>query len=616
MKKYTLEKKMRTSFILAFTATFLVILLVISGIIRRVYQEESYRMCEELVRLNLNLLNRQIMEIQRTQDVVGKNAAVREAMSYYAGREERNYLEELNYQRTLDEVFYTLERSSGIWNAYLVDTQGECVYAYIRSLKVGQDMRTEPWYAQLMEKVRINTCYISDVHDRSYLVTENDGKCVSMVLPIQQEIGYTFRPDGYLVCDIDLDYILYGSDEGSDMKFALMDGNGYLYYGENAGLTEEETVSIAEMMKQGAGVMERSGQERNGQERNEQEREVKLLHKGWGKERILVSGKSRLYGWKVIGVKELTEVRTMDTALAVVFSLVFLAAAAVIILLSRRISRSILNPMNRLIAACNQVSAGDYEVEFPEARSEEVSFLSHTVDSMIKSVSRLTEQLVEEEKMLSQEKMKVLQHQINPHFLNNVLQAVKAMAVEGEDEKISRIVTLLGRFLTYSVYCPYENVRLEEELNYLETYIEIQNIRYHEGILFSITCEEELKDTAIPKLTLQPVVENAIEHGYEGKGRIFLDISAERDGNLVEICIHDSGKGIAPEELQSIRERMENGETYQSRQSIGIINVNERLCKRYGAEFGLELNSHPGSGTTVVIRLPYGEQEEERVIKT
>ena len=587
MKKYTLEKKMRSSFILAFTCILVVIIAAMSWIVRGVYRDNSYRTYEELVRLNLSLLNRQVMEIQQTQDVVGKNAAVRDAMAYYAHRDDRDYLEELNYQRKLDEVFYTLERSDAICNAYLVDVQGSCVYEYIRSLKVGHDMRTEPWYAELTERIRMNTCYISGVHDRSYLVTENEGECISMVLPVQQPSGYRFRPDGYLVCDVSLEHVLYGSDGGSDMRFALMDGNGYLY-ADAAKLTGREAQAVAAAMQE-----------------SEEELQVCLLRTGWLQERLLVSIRSRLYGWRVIGIKDLTELQAMDRLLFGLFLLLALAAVAVIVLLSRRIARSILNPMNRLIAACNQVSSGNYAVEFPEAQSEEIAILTQTVEDMVQSVGRLTGQLLAEEKALSQEKMKVLQHQINPHFLNNVLQAIKAMAVEGETEKISRIVTLLGRFLAYSVYRPYEGVRLEEELAYLRTYLEIQNIRYHDAILFSVSCEEELRGLIIPKLTLQPVVENAIEHGYEGRGRLLLDVSAERDEELAEICIHDNGRGIAPEELQRIRGQLLRGETYRAGRSIGIVNVNERLKKQYGAAYGITLNSHEGSGTTVILRLPY-----------
>lgn len=594
MKKYTLEKRMRTSFILVFTCTLLVIMLIMAVLIRRVYRTKSYGMCEELASLNLTLLNSQIMDIQQTQDIIGKNAAVREAVSYFSKAAEKDYLAELKIQRSLDDVFYTQERSSGIWNAYIIDTGGQCLYSYIRSLKVGLDMREIPWFSQLLSQIKMNTCYVSDVHDRSYLVTEADGECVSMVIPIQSKSGYAFRPDAYLVCDIDLNTVLYGNEAygagTNDMRFGLIDGNGYLYSGSGDIFTEEETRQLLSLA-----------------EKTEEETPAVLLNQHWLDERIMVSIQSKLYGWHIIGIKNLRELHAMDTALLSVFALTSLAAVIIIILLSRQIARSILNPMNHLIAACNRVSCGDYQVEFPEAPSEEISILSHTVDSMVKSVNRLTMQVVEEEKNLSHEKMKVLQHQINPHFLNNVLQSVKAMAVEGENEKISRMATLLGKFLSYSVYFPYENVLLNEELNYLETYLEIQNIRFHDDIIYSVSCEPALASVTIPKLTLQPVAENAIEHGYEGKGKLLLDISAERAASYAEIYIHDNGRGITDDALQSLTQKLEKGEACQSGKSIGLINVNARLKRLYGPKYGLTLTSRPGLGTTVIIRIPAKE---------
>ena len=101
--------------------------------------------------------------------------------------------------------------------------------------------------------------------------------------------------------------------------------------------------------------------------------------------------------------------------------------------------------MNRLISRCNRVAEGDYQVTFEEDESEEVSFLSHTIEAMVKNIVHLSGQVVEEEKKLSEEKLRVLQHQINPHFLNNVLQTIKALSVANETDKVSRMSTLLGR---------------------------------------------------------------------------------------------------------------------------------------------------------------------------
>ena len=185
-----------------------------------------------------------------------------------------------------------------------------------------------------------------------------------------------------------------------------------------------------------------------------------------------------------------------------------------------------------------------------------------------------------------------------------MLQTIKALAVSGEMEKVSRISTLLGHILAYSVYEPYENVELGTELEYLKNYIELQNIRYDNRIICSIECEQELAQIQIPKLTLQPLVENAIEHGLKDQGKLLLDIGTETEKDCFCIFIHDNGKGIPEEELRRLEERIAGGETYHEKSSIGIVNVNERLQRIFGKEYGIRIHSRPGCGTTIVIYIP------------
>lgn len=164
--------------------------------------------------------------------------------------------------------------------------------------------------------------------------------------------------------------------------------------------------------------------------------------------------------------------------------------------------------------------------------------------------------------------------------------------------------TLLGHILAYSVYEPYQNVELGIELKYVENYIELQNIRYENHIFYSVDCEKEVEAVQIPKLTLQPLIENAIEHGYKGKNKIIINVSAEADLDMACILINDNGKGIPDDELRELERRLKAGEVYQQADSVGIVNVNERLKKIYGEEYGVQILSKNGNGTTVIIRIP------------
>lgn len=299
------------------------------------------------------------------------------------------------------------------------------------------------------------------------------------------------------------------------MQFAIVGKDHELYAGEGWNFSEQEKERIISAV---------------------QKKDVyaEIYHHNFLNNSMVVSMKSKMFGWRVIGIKKLQEITDMNLKMLMISGVTILIAVILVQILSKRVSKRVLQPMNHLIEECNRVAEGDYGVIFSEKRSQEVAFLSDTIKSMVNHVVQLTNQVVEEEKKVSEEKLRVLQHQINPHFLNNVLQTIKALAVEGDTDKISRMSTLLGHILAYSVYEPYECVPLKTELEYLRNYIELQNIRYENRILYSVDCEEQVEQVQIPKLTLQPLVENSIEHGFSPKTRLMINVSAEgedRSGN-------------------------------------------------------------------------------------
>lgn len=589
MKKYTLQRKINKTFSLVFICIFLLMSVLMAAIIGKVYENKYYQLCDQLVSLNLNLLNNQVSQVQRTQEILASNGVITDAVRLFQTSGERDYGAELARWRNMDEVFYTLAQKSGISNAYIVDPEGNYLYFYKKSLKKDYNMLQEDWYRKLAETVYMNTCYVSELHSRNYLVTDTEEDCISMMVPIQKNAGYIFKPDAFLVCDIDLNAILSGGGNEEDMQFVLLDDNNIIYHSDSLVIDGREK----EMLLAAA---------------RDNERQVWVYRKDFFTKDVMVTMKSKLFGWKMIGIRELKEIRTLNTLLLLILSGTILITVFLIIFLSKRVARTILLPMNRLIERCNRIGAGDYSVSFEECRSLEIATLSNTVETMVNNVVRLSGQMAEEEKKLAEEQLKLLQYQINPHFLNNVLQTIKALAVEKETEKISRISTLLGRILSYAVYQPHQSVPLNVELAYLKDYIELQNIRYDGKIFYSIDCDDDMETILIPKLTLQPLVENSIEHGYEGKGRLMLSINAEANPDMLCIVITDNGRGMTADELSVLQKRMEQSDTASQECSIGIVNVNERLKRMYGKCHGVQLVSKFPGGTTAVVRLPRKKQ--------
>lgn len=582
MKTYTLQKKMIRLFCSAFIAISLLMFIIMSVIVGRINIDMSSQLCEQLVSLHLDSLNNKMLETERTQEIIASNRVIREAVQYFADSEEHNYVKELEYRRAMDSVFYMLTKNSKIKNAYIVGLDGSYFYFYKDSLQYGHNMLDEEWYQQTIEKISMNTCYVTGLHDKAYMVNNQNEECISMIIPIQIKDSYLFRADAYLVCDIDLSTVFHAEDSSESIWFAVFNEQEILYTSKPEGLNEIEEQRLLQDIDEAAGVYKTHDNVRS----------------------LLVVMDARMFGWRVAGIKELVEIRLFNKMLLLLFSGMVSITILLVIVVAKSVAKSILKPMNRLIESCNQVGKGGCTSVMEVEGSIEISYLSQTINEMLANMNNLSEQLIEEEKKLAEEKLRALQQQINPHFLNNVLQTVKALAIENETEKISRISTLLGRFLAYCVYQPYEKVELETELDYLKNYIDLQNIRYEGRIIYDITCEELIKRVMIPKLTLQPIVENAIEHGYQKNHKLVIDITAEQDIDAIHILISDNGRGMTEKQVELLKEQLQSGDVYHQECSIGIVNVNERIRRMYGTDYGIELISQEEKGTIVIIKIP------------
>lgn len=586
MKKYTLQDKIKKTYSIVFAAALLITTMAVYLVSSRVYLDKSWQLCEQLVGLQIEQLNNQIAEVQNRQEMIAKDSVVREAVEYYSHLKEKDYGRQLRYQRELDELFYLFGYNAKISAAYIIDGNGKYLYFYKQSPKVGYNMQEEPWYTSVTDGIYMDTCYVSEIHSRDYLVNETDELCVSIIRPVQSKGSYTFSADAFLVCDIALNSIFGSTGDDNGMQFAVLDKNNRLYV---------------------PGAADFSGNEQVFSAIRENDSFVEVVRKGIWKSNLIVSMKSRMFGWKVVGVKNLNEIAELTLTAFLVLAVMLILMIFLVACLSKKVAGSVLQPMHVLVEECNQVADGNYSVHFQEKQSMEIAFLSDTIQDMVANVVNLSGKIVEEERKLADEKLRVLQHQINPHFLNNVLQTIKALAVAGETDKVSRMTTLLGHILAYSVYEPYQNAELETELDYLKNYIELQNIRYDGLIICTVECEPEAAHVQIPKLTLQPLVENAIEHGWTNRGRLVINISTDPEPDMICIIISDNGTGIAPEEVEELERCMSDGGTYTRKGSIGLVNVNERLQRMFGRQYGIRIHSKYHSGTTVVVYVPRGE---------
>ena len=295
--------------------------------------------------------------------------------------------------------------------------------------------------------------------------------------------------------------------------------------------------------------------------------------------------------------------------------LIIMAVIGVMLLvLSFYISESIASPIRELNRVTNQVAKGDLSVRASVAKGTEVRELGTSLNSMIEKIEDLLGEVLTEQTNLRKAELELLQSQINPHFLYNTLDTIVWLAETGDQKQVVSMAESLSDFFRISLNQGKDIISLEEEIRHVTSYLEIQQIRYRDILAYEIEMDESLANYRIPKISLQPLVENALYHGIKNKrglGTIRISMEAYEDYYLIRI--HDNGIGMTPETLEKVRlavtkEQEPVAETKKSeseRTSYGLYNVNERIRLKYGAEYGLSFESEYKEGTTVTVKLPY-----------
>lgn len=292
------------------------------------------------------------------------------------------------------------------------------------------------------------------------------------------------------------------------------------------------------------------------------------------------------------------------------YILIILALAAAFILLGLFISRKIINYINSLISQMEMIQAGHYEITVPHYGIRELDTLSAIFKKTSSKIGYLINEVYTNELLLREAELKALQAQINPHFLFNTLLCISWNAKANGDEKTSRMIDALSELLDSKIsFTENSKVTVAYEIEHVNFYLFLQKARFGDKLRFHVDIPEDFLPLLIPKLCLQPIVENAVVHGLENKtGTGYVNVTAKITAGMLIFAVVDNGVGMDPSKMDLSAD--EPGGTRPEHHNIGLKNTNKRIRHLYGEPYGITIRSSENFGTLVVIKLPVDRGNE------
>ena len=406
------------------------------------------------------------------------------------------------------------------------------------------------------------------------------------VLSIARELRSfeTGQPLGYIVIDIDpsaVRNILMQSNPGKEESLYVIDARG----AEVVRREDDDRIVTEGKPLSGDGILQVDGDGRHPMQ--------------------VAYVTSDVTGWTMVHAVSVEHLMKDSVRVRNSIALAMAVCLGLAMLLSVVIAYRITNPLRILSRLMRKVEKGDLQVTFPVTSRDEIGLVGNTFNTMVSKLSELGYLLYETEIREKDAQIAALQSKINPHFLYNTLGSISMFAELEGSREIVTMANNLSRLMRYSLSRHNETVTLREELHHVNGYMSIQKIRYEDRITFEQAVDDSVLDCRVLPLTIQPMVENAINHGLErgiGSGRIRL-AAAEANGVLI-ISIEDDGIGLNSEELEALRRRLATSRELGGKSGNGLLNVHRRIVLYFGEPYGLQLESEPNRGFKVILTMP------------
>jgi len=318
------------------------------------------------------------------------------------------------------------------------------------------------------------------------------------------------------------------------------------------------------------------------------------------------SGVIEPLGWKIVGMGLLYEMTRDIRRIGLILLAILAALISALIITSQIISGLITNPIRELQKGLESIGKGSFDHRFRNTRPNELGSIARTFNRMSEQISRLMMKIEYEENKKREYELALIQEQVKPHFLYNSLDIILKLSQMKQYRKSERTISRLADYYKRSLSGGEEIITLEEEIRITRDYLELQKIRYSDLFTYDIRIDPNITGCSIPKLTLQPLVENSIYHGLkygEKEGVIEITGSGSPEGDII-LTVYDNGAGTDAEDLNALlrRKGIDSGH-------FGLTNVHHRLQLFFGIDYGLEVKSRKGEYTELIIRLPEGKSD-------
>ena len=319
--------------------------------------------------------------------------------------------------------------------------------------------------------------------------------------------------------------------------------------------------------------------------------------------KLIVYGSLGMSGWKLVQINDLHQIMAAHREtirMTLIIGLLFLAIAEA---LAIGISYQISKPIKDLKKQMMKVEIGEFDSRVEIMQEDEIGQLSYRFNKMVDKLDEQIHRIQRDEKEKREIEMQLLQEQINPHFLYNTLNSMVWLSRIQKTPTMTAGLKSLIFILKNVIHDGNEYITLRKEIDFIKNYVVIQKLRYGEKFDIEFFIDEKLKDNKVLKLMIQPIIENAILHGFENKGfDNKINIYVENQNNSLKICVEDNGVGMSEDEIEKLlkKERRRDGGLHQ----FGIYNITQRLNLYYLNEAKLWIESKPGQGTRVYLILP------------